>query len=263
MKTGHARTMVALALAAFLAPGAWAAGPAPAGGASVVDPAALAALQKMGQALRGLQQFAVRSDAEVEVVLDSGQKIEVDQAIQYRVRKPDRLRVDLKGADFERQVFFNDGQLTVWAPNRDYYATVATRARTLSELVTNASTQYDLELPLTDLFLWGTDAAPLSDIKAAFKVGEGLVDGDRVDHWALREEGVDWQVWISQATSLPRKLVITGLHDPSQPEFTAELHWDTRSPIADDVFAFQPPADAGRITLVPVAGTAIIDEEEN
>lgn len=264
MKTRHSWTgRIVIGIATCAVPGAFAADtPAPAT-APAVDPAALVALQKMGQALRGLQQFAVRSEAEVEVVLDSGQKVEVEQAIQYRVRKPDRLRVDLEGANFQRQIFFDGGQLTVWAPNRNYYATVATKARTLPELVANASAEYDLELPLTDLFLWGTDAAPLSDIKAALKVGEGLVDGDRVDHWALREDGVDWQVWISQATSLPRKLVITGLHDPAQPEFTARLHWDTRSAIADDVFGFKPPAEATRIALVPVAGVAIVDEEEN
>ena len=227
-----------------------------------VDPAALAALEKMGGTLRGLQRFSVRSDAEIEVVLDSGQKIELDQAIQYRVHKPGHLRVDMKGANFERQVFFNDGQLTIWAPQKKYYAAVATQAKTLPELVANAASQYGLELPLTDLFLWGTDAAPLSDITAAFKVGEGLVDGERVDHWALREQGIDWQVWISQATSLPRKLVITGLDDPSQPEFTAQLHWDTKSPIAGDAFVFQPPADAAKIALAPVAGVVLFDEEK-
>lgn len=256
------RSLAVLCAVLSAVPAAWAGGQVRADDAApAVDPAAVAALERMGRTLRDLKQFALRSDAGIEVVLDSGQKIELDQAIQYRVRKPDRLRVDLEGANFERQVFFNDGELTIWAPRKKFYATVEIQARTLGELLANASAKYDVELPLTDLFLWGTDAAPLSDITAAFKVGEGLIDGDRVDHWALREDGVDWQVWISQASSLPRKLVITGLDDPARPEFTAELHWDTKSPIADTVFGFQAPADASRIVLVPVAGVALVEEK--
>ncbi|WP_238389798.1 DUF2092 domain-containing protein [Pseudoxanthomonas koreensis] len=228
------------------------AAPAAAGTEAAVDPAAVAALEKMGRALRGLGQFEVVSDASIELVLENGQKIEIDQDIRYRARTPDRLRVDMSNDSYDRQVFFDGRQLTVWAPQLNYYATVDTEARTLGQLVTNAASRYGLALPLTDLFLWGTEAAPLAAITTAFRVGDGIVDGDRVEHWAFRQEGADWQVWISKDSSLPRKLVIVGQDDPALPEFSAVLHWDTKTPITDATFAFAPPADANRIRLVPV-----------
>jgi len=232
------------------------AAPASADAAPAVDPAATAALLKMGQTLRALKQFSVESDASVELVLDSGQKIELDQAIRYRAKQPDKLRVDLGNEYFAREVFFDGGKLTVWAPRKKYYASTQLQATTLGSLVRNASDKFDIQLPLTDLFLWGTELAPISDITGAFKVADGVIDGDRVDHWAFRQDGTDWQVWISKETSLPRKLVITSLDDPAQPEFTAQLDWDTRTPIGADVFAFQPPADAARIELVPASASA-------
>jgi len=253
------RTLIALAMVLAM-PAALAAGAEPAA-APAIDPAAIGALEKMGQTLRGLGQFAVVSDATMELVLADGQKIEIDQDIHYRVRKPDRLRIDLRNEHFDREVFFDGKQLTVWAPRLKYYATVDTEARTLGQLVTNAAEKYDLQLPLTDLFLWGTDAAPVSAITGAFKVGDTVLDGDRVDHWAFRQEGVDWQLWISQASSLPRKLVIVGTDDPALPEFTANLDWDTRTPIEDAAFAFQAPQDANRIVLVPIHAAG--DSQEN
>lgn len=251
MHTQRFRTMaLAAGLAAALAVTAAAAQPAQDASAPAVDPAAIAALDKMGAALRALDQFSLRSDAEIDLVLDSGQKIELDQSIVYQVRQPDKLRVDLKNAYFDREVFFDSGKLTVWAPQKKYYATTDVEAKSLGDLVANASDRYDLQLPLSDLFLWGTDKAPSSAITSAFKVADGSVGDDAVEHWAFRQEGVDWQVWISKASSLPRKVVITGLDDPSQPDFSAVLHWDAKTAIDDARFAFTAPADATKIALV-------------
>jgi hypothetical protein len=246
---------IALAVAWSLAPAAVAAEPA------AVDPQAIAALQKMGAALQALPQFSLQSDASIELVLDDGRKIELDQTIQYQVKRPDKLRIELAGADFERQVIFDGGQLTLWAPNKKYYATTPVQATSLAGLVANASEKFDIELPLTDLFLWGTDAAPVSAITSALHVGGGLIDGDRVEQYAMRQEGVDWQVWISTASSLPRKLVIVTHDDPALPEFTARLDWDTKTPVDAQAFRFTPPADASRIVMAP-AGMAVAETGE-
>jgi hypothetical protein len=254
----HGGMVIALAVAWFQAGAATAAEPA----APVpVDPQAIAALKKMGAALQALPQFSLQSDASIELVLDDGRKVELDQRIHYVVKRPDKLRIELAGADFERQVIFDGGQLTLWAPNKKYYATTAVQATTLAGLVANASEKFDIELPLTDLFLWGTDAAPVSAITSALHVGGGLIDGDRVEQYALRQDGVDWQVWISTASSLPRKLVIVTHDDPALPEFTARLDWDTKTPLDAQAFTFTPPADASRIAMVP-AGMAVVETGE-
>ena len=55
------------------------------------DPEAVAALASMGSALRALDSFSVRSISSVDVVLETGQKIQLDQRITYRARRPDGL----------------------------------------------------------------------------------------------------------------------------------------------------------------------------
>lgn len=252
---------VALALALPVASAQEASAPQPAATA-MVDPAAIDALKKMGAALVALRQFSLQSDASIELVLDDGHKIELDQPIRYQVKRPDKLRVDITRDDFERQLMFDGSELTIWAPDRKFYATAPTEADTLAGLLANASMQYDIDLPLTDLFLWGTEAAPVSLITTALHVGGSIIEGDQVEQYAMRQEGVDWQVWISNATSLPRKLVIVTHDDPALPKFTARLRWDTRTAIDDASFSFTPPADATRIVLVPV-DVAVIDIEEN
>lgn len=220
-----------------------------------VDADAIAALEKMGRTLRGLGAFHVDSQASLELVLDSGQKIELDTEVAYQVKKPDKLFVELKGGRKDRKIYYDGHDFTVWAPTLNFYATVAEVDKNLSQLFIDAAKKYDIEIPLADLFYWGTDYAPVSSITSAFEVGPMTMNGDRVDQYAYSQGDVDWQLWISQATSLPRKVVITSHSDPSMPEFSAYLHWDTQTPIDDSVFKFVPAKGVARITFAQAAAS--------
>lgn len=217
------------------------------------DPEALAALDRMGAALRALQQFSLTSDASTEVVLEDGQKIELDGTVTYKVKRPNQVFVALDSDRQQRHLIYDGHTLTVYAPKLKYYAQVENLDASLGELVEQAASRYDIEFPLADMFLWGTDKAPNSLIRSALHVGSGTQAGEAIEQYAFQQEGVDWQVWISKATSLPVKLIINSLDDPAQPQYRARLRWDTRTPVPASAFAFTPPADASRIKLVPVA----------
>ena len=66
------------------------------------------------------------------------------------------------------------------------------------ELLAVAEQKYDLDFPLADLFYWGTDKADLEDIKSSTYVGPSWVGGAACDHYAFRQQGVDWQLWIER-----------------------------------------------------------------
>jgi hypothetical protein len=228
--------------------------------AELRDPQALAALDKMGQALRSLKAFSLTSDATTEVVLDDGQKIELDEQVRYRVQQPDKLFVEISSDRKQRQVYFDGKQLVIYAPRLKYYAKADTQAHTLGELVINAAEKYGIEFPLADMFFWGTEHAPKDQIQEAAYVGPATLDSESVDQYAFRQEDADWQVWISQETSLPKKLVIISGDDPSLPQYRAQLHWDTRTPVDATVFQFSPPADAHQLKLVKT-GVAVVEEK--
>ncbi|WP_315386184.1 DUF2092 domain-containing protein [uncultured Stenotrophomonas sp.] len=238
--------------------------PSPAGtAASDLDPEALAALDRMGAALRSLKYFTLTSEGSTELVLDNDQKIELDGMVTYKVQAPDKLFLELNSDRQLRQLFYDGNALTVYSPRLKYYAQVDGVGATLGELVDRASTRYGIELPLADMFLWGTDKAPTSNIRNALHIGGGTIDGEAVEQYAFKQDAVDWQVWISRETSLPKKLVINALDDPTQPQYRARLHWDTRTPVPATAFQFTAPADAARIKLVSAAVAAPDAGQEN
>lgn len=228
--------------------------------ASAVDPDAIAALDRMAAALNKLQQFHLVSDASTDVVLDNGQKIELDGQVNYRVQRPNRMFVEIKSDRKLRQMFYDGNTLTVYSPRLKYYASVDHVGKTLGELAISASQDYGIEFPLADLFFWGTEQAPKSAIKSAIYVGPGTLDGEAIDQYAFRQDGADWQLWLSKATALPEKLVITSRDDPAMPQYEARLHWNTKATSQASSFTFTPPSDAKRIEIVPI-GVAVIESE--
>jgi hypothetical protein len=135
----------------------------------------------------------------------------------------------------------------VFQPGLGYYASFAAPP-TLAELVDVAEKRYGLDLPLADLFYWGTEKNRVSDITSAVKVGPSSVKGVKCDHYAFRQSDVDWEICIeSGSRPLPLKLVITTSKEPSQPQHTSVMTW-TLSPTFDEKdFSFTPPASARRI----------------
>lgn len=95
----------------------------------------------------------------------------------------------------------------------------------------------------------GGDEARFEDIQAAIDVGPSSVGGILCDHYAFRQEDVDWQLWIERSdTPLPRKLVITTRKE-AQPQYVARLTWNLTPQLDDTLFTFTPPTDAHNIVL--------------
>ena len=218
------------------------------------DADALAALDKMGVALRNLKFVSIKGDVTTEQVLVSGQKIQFAGTLDISAIRPDRLKMVIKSDHQERVIYYDGKAVTVFAPARGYYASAPAPA-TIGEALKTAKTKYDFELPLADLFLWGTDPTLTARVKSGFDAGPETVNGVAVEHYVFRQENVDWQVWINDK-GLPLKLVITSTDDPSQPQYSSVLTWNTDVPPAADSFAFVPPAGAHRIALAQASGEA-------
>ena len=92
--------------------------------------------------------------------------------------------------------------------------------------------------------------APNNQLTAAMDVGPSQVDGVTCEHYAFRQEGADWQLWIQQGPHpLPRKLIITTTTDPSRPQFASTMAWNLAPSYNDAAFTFVPPNDAKKIML--------------
>lgn len=213
------------------------------------EPEAIAALERMGASLRKLTNFSVTAEATTEEVLTTGQKLQYGGTIDLRARVPDRLRLDSVSDRKTRHIYYDGKSLTVFAPKLGYYGSVPAPS-TIRAMLTEAQARYDIEFPLADFFDLGVDPTLTAKLTSAFLVRPERIGADMCDHYAMRQENADWQVWIRQgAEALPCKMIITTSSDPSMPQYVAVLKWNTNAANAESVFAFQPPANTKKIVI--------------
>ena len=247
----HFRTLtpglLMLALALPMSGASAQATPAP---AAAVDPATIQALKNMGAHLQSLQRFRVTNELTGERVLSDGQKLQHMASAAVDVQRPNRLHVTMSSARSHRELFYDGKQVTLFTPAQKYYATVGFDG-SLGELANALQAKYGVDLPLADLFVLGTPAAPLDKLDSAMNAGQDIVGGDLCDHYALRQGNFDWQIWITVGSKpLPRKLVITNRGDEARPQSVSLIEWNLKPALASSAFTFKPPKDAKAIEMV-------------
>ena len=222
----------------------------------VIEDEAVEALKEMSAFLMTANSMQIVSNGSLDVVTNSGQRIQLDGRTTYKVRKPAGFVIDYE-SDIKSRRFLYDGKnFTVYSPKLGFYSTVAAPA-TNREVLQTIYDKFGINLPLVDLFRWNDDANSerIQALKAAYNVGPATIDGVATDHYAFREENVDWEVWIQQGDQpFPRKLVIVDRHDPAKPTFIARLQFTMNPTFSDADFAFVPDANAKKIQMATYQG---------
>jgi hypothetical protein len=248
------RTVLMLGLLAMslATPGAFAqiaAAPATRPAANPVDPASIQALKDMGAFLQKLKRFHVSTELTGERVLADGQKLQHSASADVSVERPNRLRARMFSSRSEREIFYDGKTATLFSPAQKYYSTVAF-SDNLAALVSKLEEKYGVEIPLSDLFLWGTADAPLDKIDSAMNAGQDLIDDDLCNHFAFRQGKIDWQIWIMTGDKpVPRKIVIVNRDDEARPQSVSLLDWNLAPTFKDSIFKFTPPKGATSVAL--------------
>jgi hypothetical protein len=221
----------------------------PAAAASNIDPDAVDAVKKMGAYLRSLKAFQVIADVTHDNVLEDGLIVQSNSKVDMLTATPNRMRIQITADDKDRLYLYDGKNFTVFGKLVNYYATVPAPP-TIAELFKKVDENYDIDLPLIDLFKWGTNEDDINKIKTAIDVGPATVEGITCEHYAFHQEGIDWQLWIQLGQfPLPRRLVITTLTDDARPQHSMTLSWNLAPSFNDEAFTFDPPPDAKRVLL--------------
>ncbi len=243
--------LLAMSLAAPSAHAQTAPAGAAAPAASAVDPASVQALKDMGAFLQTLKRFHVATEVTGERVLADGQKLQHTATAKMDVERPNKIRALMQSARSEREIIYDGKTVTLYTPAQKYYSTVEF-TETIGGLIDKLEERYGVELPLSDLFLFGTPAAPLDKIESAMNAGQDFIDDDLCDHYAFRQGKIDWQIWIATGSKpLPRKIVITNRADEARPQSVSLIDWNLKPTFKDSVFKFTPPKGATKIEIVP------------
>lgn len=225
------------------------------------DPAQV--LRQMSDYLGSLLQFTFRADNSTDIVLPSGQQLQIGAAVEISVRRPDRFHVARKGDNVD-QVFFYDGKtLTLFGKKRNVYATLDARS-TLEKTLNMAMEKVGLVAPVADLIYQNTYDILMEDVDSGLYVGLSMVDDVECHHLAFRGGAVDWQIWIeNDDTPLPRKYVITSKWISGAPQFSARLSaWNVAAELKDERFRFTPPTGAEKIEFLPLSGSTLSQNDE-
>ncbi|SCU94923.1 conserved exported hypothetical protein [Cupriavidus necator] len=220
--------------------------------ANAVDPAVIQALNKMGTYLSTLKRFSVDIDLDGERVLADGQKLQHTATARIDIDRPNKMRAQMRSARAQRDLIYDGKTVTLYQPAQKYYAS-AGATENLGDLIVHLRQRFGIEVPIGDLFLWGTPAAPVDNITSAMYAGSDYIDGTLCDHYALRQGAVDWQIWIASGNRpVPRKVVMTSRADEARPQSVTWLDWKLKPAFKDSVFHFTPPQGAREAKFVPL-----------
>ncbi|MGH7677825.1 MAG: DUF2092 domain-containing protein [Gemmatimonadaceae bacterium] len=228
----------------------------PADTAPAIDTAATNALRRMGAYLRTLTAFQIEADVTTEEVLRDGEKVTFQNHVQLVASRPNKLRVELT-SDQKHRLFVYDGKnFSLFAPRQKFYSTIDAPS-TINDLATLLEEKYDVNLPLVDLFRFGSsDDEIMQKIKGARDIGPSTIDDITTEHYAFRQNGADWQVWIQKGQNpLPLRLIITTLTDDARPQHTAEYTWNLAPSFNDAAFSVEAPDDFKKIAMAQVAAS--------
>jgi hypothetical protein len=211
-----------------------------------IDPEAQRLLKASTDFMASQKRFSVETRNSLEVVLKSGQKIELNHTARQSVQRPDKLRAERTG-DLVRQVFVYDGKsLTLHNLKNDAYAQVSA-PDTLEGMLDYARASLDIVAPAGDLVYANAYDILMDGVTQGMVVGKSVIEGVRCDQLAFRAPHVDLQVWIQEgAQPLIRRFVITTRDLPNAPQFSVTVtKWNLKPTFDARTFAFVPPARGG------------------
>jgi hypothetical protein len=222
-----------------------------------MQPEAEKLLRRMSDYLAGRKQFTVQTENTMEVVLNSGQKLQFASPATASVWRPNRMRADRKG-DILNQEFFYDGKnLTLYNPKENLYATTAAPP-TIDEMLDFAREKLDVIAPGAEILYSNAAERMLKVTTSGFVVGPSVVGGVKSTHLAFRGAEVDWQIWIEDGgRPLPRKFILTSKQVKGEPQFTVLVrNWNLAPKLTEGMFTFTPPKGAKKIDFLQLTAEA-------
>jgi hypothetical protein len=223
----------------------------PAAKETVPDPEKL--LRQSCDFLKQQSQFSFKAEVANDRVYTGGKKLQFGQEVKAAFRRPDKLRLDGDG-DLESKLLIFDGKaLTLYDKDKNHYASIEV-AGDMDAALDQAYKDYGLKVGLAELGSAQLCNLAGKDLVNALYVGLHKIQGVPCHHLAFDRKDIHYQVWI-EAGDKPviRKIVVTQKMLPGSPQWTAYLSdWNLAPSLADDLFAFSPPAGAQKIKFMPV-----------
>lgn len=204
--------------------------------------------------LASADAFQVTAEVTYDEILNSGKKLQMARSAEIMVRRPNRLRAEILDDKGSHRIYYDGKTFSMHHLDQNVYATV-NAPETIDKLIDNLRAKFGIALPLADLLISDIAKSVRDNAESGLYAGLHYQQGVKLHHLLLSNQNVDFQVWIEDsARPVPKKIVITYLNIPGQPQITAVLNgWNFAPRLPDLVFEFAPPIDADEIEALPIA----------
>jgi hypothetical protein len=209
-----------------------------------------AILKAMADYTAAQKSITATFDSDIEVLTPELQKIQFASSGQFKLTRPDKLRVRRTGGYADVELVYDGKTVSFYGNNAKAYVQEDIPG-TVDHLVDAIQDKTGGALPGMDLLLSNAFDQMTSGVEESEHIGQGVVDGVECEHLASRGYDTDWQIWIQTgAQPIPRKYVITSKTLAGAPQYTLRIKdWKT-DPITDaDAFTFKAPEGATKVRL--------------
>jgi hypothetical protein len=216
-----------------------------------IDPLALKVLKAVTDPIKDAKSFSFKTRAIREYVGSNGQIISYFTTSTVTVERPDKLRVDFKGRGHDVQLYYDGGQVVLYAPGPKLYAMKTASAKTLDGVLENLEKR-GIYLPAKNLLASDPYQTLVPDMKTGYVIGKVQMDGKEVHQLAFTEKDAEYQLWV---TGMPdprvQALQVINMALGHEPRVMIEFSdWNLNPQIQPDTFQFNKPADAKQIDFL-------------
>ncbi len=199
------------------------------------------------------KKISVSVESSYDAVQKSGQSIEFGAISNWHIKRPNKVRIDIKNRDGnERNFYFDGNTITLYDKDQNVYAEVNKKG-SIDQAFDYYMDELDMPLPLAELFSKDHPFDLKKSITSSTFLGDSTINGYLCDDLAYRTEDIDMQIWIQQQKNpLPHRFVLTYNNSPGKPQYRAQFkNWDLSPKVPDSLFKFKPPKDAEKIQFSP------------
>jgi hypothetical protein len=201
----------------------------------------------MADRLERARTFSFRALIALEFPIPSGPLATYHTEGKVSVRRPDGLAATRTG-DLPEFRFAYDGRaMTALDVAGQRWGTIDAPA-TLDAMLAAAAEQGNLSFIADELIVADPYAAMTRTLTAAVLVGRSKVGGKPADHVLLTSEGLQLELWVDAATSLPSRAVVVYTDLPARPHFTVDYRdWKLDARLKGDTFSLPKPPGAALV----------------
>ena len=235
-----------------LAPLAGAQEPAP-GPSSAPPPRSVEAraereLKKMGEFLAKLSHFALEAEETFDEVPDGQLRRQLTNVRRIAVERPNHVAADATGDTLARASWYDGRTVTVLDKEHNVYTTIEAPG-TIDATLDTLADDYGVVLPLVDLLYSDPYAVLMAGVTYGRYLGIHQAAGVPCHHLAFSQATIEWQIWIDAGEKpLPRKLVISYVQEPGEPQYSATIRrWTLEAKVPEGLFTFEAPEGAQKI----------------